>query len=135
MFCKNFLALVSVAVSAQIVHCIHHYGDIFGRRVLHHTMSEIENMTVARAEALQYFVHFLDDDVGRREQHRGIEIPLQRDFVAHTFTGKADVGAPVQTNGIATGSGNAFQIFSSALGENNVGYSGACVFAQQAAQY
>ena len=92
---------------------------VFRVGMLRDAVAQVEHMTAAVAVAAEDVIHFFVDRIGRGEQHGGIHVALQRDFVADVLARDADVYGPVQANCIAAGVGDAFEPQAAALGEHD----------------
>ena len=96
--------------------------DMLGRRELRNAVPEIEHMAHARidrAEAVEQPVGLGGNGLGRGEQHGGVEIALECHFVTHAGTGAAQIGGPVQPQGVGAGIGHGLQPLAATLGEQN----------------
>src|SRR5262245_42422398 len=68
----------SVKFRAQFVHRSDQRRDVFRTRALRNAVSQVEDVTGAAAEGLERSCDLLAHDLGRGEQHGGIEIALDR---------------------------------------------------------
>ena len=75
---------------------------VFRRCELRNTMTQIEDVTVALAEAGKNFLHFSSDYFRSREENSGVQISLQSNLVTNAPAGLCDIDGPVQPDRIAT---------------------------------
>ena len=74
-----------------------HDGDVVRVDQGMDAVPQIEHMTAARAEIRQQGRHFLANPGGRRIQHTGVEIALQRNLPADPPTGINQIDRPIES--------------------------------------
>ncbi len=94
-------------------------------------VTKVKDMPVARAKATQDIGHFLANPLWRRIQHGWVHVALECHTVTNSGAGIADIGGPVQANGICTGISNGFQPLAAVLGEQNHRYPATIILANQ----
>jgi len=82
-------------------------------------MTEIEYVAGSAPEGLERLLNLATDDVGRGQQHRGIEIALERCVGTDPAARISELDAPVQTDAIASGCGDPLKPGRPALGEDD----------------
>ena len=82
-------------------------------------MTEIEYVAGSAPEGLERLLNLATDDFGRGQQHRGIEIALDRGTGTDPPARIPEVYAPVQTDAIASGRGYPLKPRRPALGEHD----------------
>src|SRR6185436_14487102 len=82
-------------------------------------MPEIEYVAGCRTERVKHVAHLLAHPRGRRDEHRWIEVALQRNARADSAACFARIDTPVQSNRFATACRNALQPSAAALGEHD----------------
>ena len=82
-------------------------------------MTEIEYVTGSTPEGLERLLNLATDDFGRGQQHRGIEIALERGAGTDPPARISEVDAPVQTDAIASACGDLLEPRRPALGEDD----------------
>ena len=82
-------------------------------------MTKIENVAGSTPEGLERLLNLATDDFGRGQQHRRIEVALERGAGTDPPARISEVDAPVQTDAIAPGCGDPLKPRRSALGEDD----------------
>ena len=80
-------------------------------------VTKVEDMTAALAITGQYPGHFRADLCGLCIEDGGIEIALQGDPVADPRAGLADIGGPIEPQGVGAAVCHGLQGLASAFGE------------------
>lgn len=72
--------------AALLVNRIHQDAYSLGVGVLRYAMTQVEYMAPAVSEIFENGFYFAANYFGRPEEHRGIEVPLQRDARTDTLS-------------------------------------------------
>ncbi len=81
---------------AQFVHCLDHYCRPVGVRRLVYAVAEVENVPASPAEIGKNLLDFRANRPALGVQCAGVQIALQGDPVAHSFSRFTDIEGPIQ---------------------------------------
>src|SRR5689334_8258467 len=129
MLCEQDSAMISVA---ELVNGVDQCGDVVWIDVRRDPVSEVENVAAAAAVALQNSTHLRAHAIRSSVQRGGIEVALQRYTIAHAPPRCADIGGPVDAEGIGAARGHRLEPLAAVFGEQNYRDTPAVILARQA---
>src|SRR5205823_173259 len=97
------------AAIARRAHARNQRRHVFRRSIRQNPVTEVEDVTGRRAGCVEHGASFAFDGRRIRQQNERIEIPLYRDTRPDRGTGRFDVCGPVESDGLAAASGDAFK--------------------------